>query len=570
MDNMVRVLKSNSDHLQVSTLEILMQLINDKRQAKKKYLDERNRLESEFAKAQDELAKNKAEYAKCVERLNIDKAKFMDMQSKSKPGPKVDEAKSKFFRSAADLHKIHNDYVLSVNSAQEHQTTLRDMYLPALLDCHQEEQEAFVHKVKFILADYLKHTDTSRADFQTFSKNIYNSIQAIQPGKEYSGTFVDLHRSSLSSPIDFTFDERLLDSYSGSLKANVIEINDLTVELLQTRLIKLTEEVDGIKKKILTLSTDQQKAAVEVNHLSARLGDDCTIEDVNNYLTKQLLAEDSNREILELEGSLKKLVKLASLIQQPLNKYGTGPAPPAMDLSDMRDGDDGSTSSSPPHHGAVKDGTFMTALGKMNLFKKTATKDGNGQSLSSIDDTTDDKPIKKKQPGYEKHVPSMTGPNSMQSMAQMRELGHLVDMNPSEAKTRIADELWFHGILPREEVQRLLAIDGDFLVRESKNKKTGETQFVLSVYWQGHRHFIIQFNPDQGWHFEGNAYPTIQELVHRQHESGRTVTSKSGVILQTPILREWELLNDDIELKVRIGSGNFGEVLKACTRTVLK
>lgn len=69
------------------------------------------------------------------------------------------------------------------------------------------------------------------------------------------------------------------------------------------------------------------------------------------------------------------------------------------------------------------------------------------------------------------------------------------DLDASEAKNRIADEEWFHGVLPREEVQRLLANDGDYLVRESKNKKTNETQFVLSVYWQGHRHFIIQFAP---------------------------------------------------------------------------
>ena len=61
-------------------------------------------------------------------------------------------------------------------------------------------------------------------------------------------------------------------------------------------------------------------------------------------------------------------------------------------------------------------------------------------------------------------------------------------------ENRLEDEEWFHGVLPREEVQRLLANDGDFLVRESKNKRTNETQFVLSAYWQGYRHFIIQFH----------------------------------------------------------------------------
>mgnify|MGYP001796087135 FL=1 len=56
----------------------------------------------------------------------------------------------------------------------------------------------------------------------------------------------------------------------------------------------------------------------------------------------------------------------------------------------------------------------------------------------------------------------------------------------------LEDEEWFHGILPREEVQRLLKEDGDYLVRESKKRATNESQYVLSVMWQGPNHFIIQ------------------------------------------------------------------------------
>lgn len=56
----------------------------------------------------------------------------------------------------------------------------------------------------------------------------------------------------------------------------------------------------------------------------------------------------------------------------------------------------------------------------------------------------------------------------------------------------LEDESWFHGLLPREEVQQLLKQDGDYLVRESKKRGTGETQYVLSVMWQGPKHFIIQ------------------------------------------------------------------------------
>jgi len=56
----------------------------------------------------------------------------------------------------------------------------------------------------------------------------------------------------------------------------------------------------------------------------------------------------------------------------------------------------------------------------------------------------------------------------------------------------LEEEEWFHGVLPRDEVQRLLVNDGDFLVRASKNRKTDETQYVLSVMWSAHKHFIVQ------------------------------------------------------------------------------
>ena len=61
----------------------------------------------------------------------------------------------------------------------------------------------------------------------------------------------------------------------------------------------------------------------------------------------------------------------------------------------------------------------------------------------------------------------------------------------SDPCTPLEDENWFHGILPRDEVQRLLINNGDYLVRESRKRGTDEVQFVLSVMWQGPKHFII-------------------------------------------------------------------------------
>ena len=61
---------------------------------------------------------------------------------------------------------------------------------------------------------------------------------------------------------------------------------------------------------------------------------------------------------------------------------------------------------------------------------------------------------------------------------------------------RLEDEEWFHGILPRKEVERLLEKKGDYLMRVSQ-KKDGTENYVLSVGWEvngaiDYKHFIIQ------------------------------------------------------------------------------
>lgn len=130
------------------------------------------------------------------------------------------------------------------------------------------------------------------------------------------------------------------------------------------------------------------------------------------------------------------------------------------------------------------------------------------------------------------------------------------------ANRPLYEEEWFHGVLPREEVVRLLCNDGDFLVRETT--RNDESQTVLSVCWTGHKHFIVQTTAEGHYRFEGPAFPSIQELILHQYQSELPVTSRSGAVLKKPVLRErWELSNDDVILLDKIGRGNFGDVYKA-------
>lgn len=128
------------------------------------------------------------------------------------------------------------------------------------------------------------------------------------------------------------------------------------------------------------------------------------------------------------------------------------------------------------------------------------------------------------------------------------------------------EEEWFHGVLPRDEVIGLLKNEGDFLVRETTRNE--ESQIVLSVCWNGHKHFIVQTTAEGQYRFEGPAFTSIQELILHQYHSEMAVTGRSGAILKRPVLRErWELNNDDVVLLDKIGRGNFGDVYKARLKT---
>lgn len=54
-----------------------------------------------------------------------------------------------------------------------------------------------------------------------------------------------------------------------------------------------------------------------------------------SYLARRSQAENLTREILEFEGNLKKLEKLVTLIQQPLDQFGSGQAPLASDIHNI-------------------------------------------------------------------------------------------------------------------------------------------------------------------------------------------------------------------------------------------
>ncbi|CAG9787334.1 unnamed protein product [Diatraea saccharalis] len=137
-------------------------------------------------------------------------------------------------------------------------------------------------------------------------------------------------------------------------------------------------------------------------------------------------------------------------------------------------------------------------------------------------------------------------------LCAMSQLEFKPEVSVSETERSLVEQEWFHGVLPREEVVRLLRADGDYLVRETTRNHA--RQLVLSVCWGQHKHFIVQTTPEGHYRFEGAAFPSVAELIAWQRTSGVPVTARSGALLRRAVPREnWELNNDDVQLLDKIG-----------------
>ncbi|XP_033726294.1 tyrosine-protein kinase Fer-like [Pecten maximus] len=540
-DRFVKLLKQNVEEMSSKTMEKLTNLIIEKKATRRQYQEERSKLDLEFTKVQEDVNKYKQEYGKCLQRVSQDQSKFNDMMSKGKTGAKLEDVKKKLQRSTASLHRVHNDYVLSLREVMAHQTCYLSQSLPTFLDGQQTAQEALLHQCKDVLMQYHRLTNFTNEEFTNVVTTIEESIVNIVPENEYSDKFIAEFRSDPIEATTFEFDTGLLDDYQGTLVEKKLAVDDLTHDTLKARLAALEDDLSSLQKSL----KDKEPKVKEIDDQLEDLRNKCkTDELVKPVLSKQMWERDKAfYELTVTKVKVAVLEEMVTTLTNDLESVGDDIPSAMLDSSmvaDRQSLSDLSTSPSPiPGVSKLKNlKRHMTGVLRRQGQDKEERESEKGHSYEeqSLD-----------------HIngPGLTNTNNISGAEALAD--------PSRP---LEEEEWFHGVLPREEVQRLLVNDGDFLVRESKNRKTNETQYVLSVGWQGYKHFIIQYG-EGGWRFEGPSFPTIHELVNYQYKIGTDVTSKSRAILKKPILREqWQLKNDDIALEMKIGNGNFGEVYR--------
>ncbi|KAF7389798.1 hypothetical protein HZH68_011655 [Vespula germanica] len=258
------------------------------------------------------------------------------------------------------------------------------------------------------------------------------------------------------SPIRFTFDENLVDDTSGKLLPNKLTVDNLTIDWLRSR---LTELETSLK-------------ATQQNRQNPQFSPE------NNSDSKISALDYSNeREELRLRCQEKKLQRQVDVIRAALNELGCEELPSGCDLSM-----EGSYTDPPTINkkSTVADNGLFTL--RRNQRFLTIIK-SPFKSLPSISDSKNGL-IRASSEGV------TTKADSVPPVVPLRYVSHLTNNQKGNGNGDLMEEEWFHGVLPREEVVRLLVNEGDFLVRETT--RNDECQIVLSVCWDGHKHFIVQ------------------------------------------------------------------------------
>ncbi|XP_034247322.1 tyrosine-protein kinase Fer isoform X2 [Thrips palmi] len=527
LDNTGRAVRQNAESLEKETLEKLNTLYTEKRKARKNYQEEHSRIAQQFTHLSEDVARKKTEYTKALEAYKITRGRFEEHYIKAgRGGRKLEDVSAKYQNACRKLHLTHNEYVLLLSEASEFERDFRTVLLPGLLECQQSLQEGFISSWRSVLQELAKHSNLSDERFVEIQNRMNGCAEQVRPSEEYKD-FTEKHKTCPANPVNFTFDESLVED-SSSLLANTLAVDNLTIDWLRHKQIELEARLRDNQERQVALRT--AAAGAESSGGSSP------------EVHRLFIVDAVRKELNEVRCEEHKISRQAEVIKNALASLGCEEAPPGCDI--------------PLESSFIETSEQLQDDPSSLVHKRNFAQ----QRLVSI----------LRKPFRRKSVP--TSPvgarrNNHEDIGSgvsngVEVEGDMEQLDSVSTTRTLADEEWFHGVLPREEVVRLLKHEGDFLVRQTT--RNDECQTVLSVSWGGHKHFIVQTTAEGQYRFEGPAFPTISALIAYQYNNGQPVTSRSGAILRHPIPRErWELNNDDIVLQDKIGRGNFGDVYKA-------
>nr|XP_061819507.1 tyrosine-protein kinase Fes/Fps-like isoform X1 [Nerophis lumbriciformis] len=498
-DLLSQLMRRCSEDLLNGPVSKLTLLIRDKQQLRKTYTEQWSLLRQELSKVTQTEVERLKGNYRQAARDFAHAKRKFQESSKDK---ERDRAKERCVKATLRLHEAHNEYVLSVRAAQVYQEQHHAHILPAMLNALQALQQEVVLILKEILQEYFDISSLVHHEVVHIHREMSTAITSIDPLTEYE-SFIQQNRSVGEIPACAEFDCSLLENAdTEKLNSQDVELNNLTLETIQHRLTSIEEELLD-----LTRSLGSQQVAAEQLELDLEMDGGGDKKGQRIYqLSKRHALEEYRQQVALSQGRRARLEVQRLILKTKLEQLGSKEPPPAVQLqnTDTKHNDNNQMPSKP----------FGNGL-KNNLFNpKSNTPLSCVHQLKSVD-----RPLEQ--------------------------------------------QAWYHGAIPRLEVEQLLQCDGDFLVRQSLEKHG----YVLSVLWEGScKHFLIQNTANQ-YRLDGESFCSVPQLIHHLLSSRQHITKKYNIQLKKPVLKDkWVLEHDDVILGNIIGRGNFGEVYSGTLR----
>ncbi|XP_035761224.1 tyrosine-protein kinase Fes/Fps [Neolamprologus brichardi] len=488
-ESLSQLMKKRSEDLLDGPISKLTLLIRDKQQLRKTYAEQWNLLRQELNKVtQTELERLKSSYRHAVKDATQAKRKYQET-SKEKDR---DKAKERYIKASLKLYEVHNEYVLSVQAAQVYHQHHYSQIQPALLSALQTLQQEMVLILKEILQEYFDICTLLHHEVVRIHREMASALTAIDPHREYE-SFIHQNRSVGEIPACADFDHSLLED-TEQLSTKEIELNDLTLETIQHKLTTIEEELLDLARSLGSQQTSVEQLELELGEEQEGVKKGQRVY----QFSKRHAMEECRQQVALTQGQRAKLEVQRLLLKEKLDKLGSREPPSALNLDTDTVSLSSSTSNDHTPPRVLVEGILNNLS---NLFK----------------------------PKFE--VPPVLS---------------LV----KEVDRPLGQQDWYHGAIPRLEVQQLLKNDGDFLVRKSQEKQG----YVLSVQWEGScKHFLIQ-NTENMYRLDGEGFPSIPHLIHHLLNSRQHITKRCEVVLKKAVVKDkWVLEHDDIILGPLIG-----------------
>ena len=379
----------------------------------------------------------------------MSKAKYEDQYTKGKMGKRLDDCKERYQKATRKLHATHNEYILMLCEASEFERDLRTILLPGLLEYQQAVQEDMIDKWKLILKDAIDACNRCSNQFIEMQNKIDEAVNAIRAADEYA-LFTEKYKTNPPEPMVFKFDDSLYEgciqeSLPESLKKTSVIINDLTLDNLKNKAKELESQLAECKSKI----QEKQTAIIQQETEIATVKFKSDALSIQRMFAVKKTMDGLKKDVNELRCVEQKLSRQLDLIQRPLSDMGSE-IPNGCDVS-VSDDTESNKRRSLVLSGAAQAGQTQV----INMLKKPL----NAANLmtnklkaasSKIDIGSNEQPIQ------------TVVPQPMDKPIKLEE-----EIKVKNGHKPLEEELWFHGVLPRGEVVRLLVEDGDFLVRET-------------------------------------------------------------------------------------------------------